>query len=73
MQRKTSKLFLLFFFVVSLINAEDYWLIEKVPLMDELKSVYNINSYFASRNSITDYMIIKEDLVLFAINQIGFV
>lgn len=60
-------------FVVNLINAEDYWLLEKISLMTELKSVYNINSYFASRDNITEYMIIKEDLVLFAVNRIGFV
>jgi hypothetical protein len=73
MQKRTSKLFLLFFFIVNLIHAEDYWILGKVPLMDNLKSVYNINSYFASMDTITDYIIIKKDLVLFAVNRIGFV
>jgi hypothetical protein len=71
MQRKISKLVVLFFLLVRFINAEDYWLIEKVPLVDELKNTHNINSYFASMNGIEDYVAISVDMMLFAISQIG--
>jgi hypothetical protein len=71
MQRKATSLILLIAGVAGLSYTAEWRLEIPILLKDELKSVYNTNLYFASRDNITDYVAISENVVLFAINQIG--
>lgn len=73
MVRKTSKFFIIFFYIASLSYTEEWRTAKYVPLMDELKTRYNTNSYLASRNRISDYAVITEDVVLFAVNLKGLI
>jgi hypothetical protein len=50
---------------------EEWYLETPVLIRDELKSIYNTNLHFASRNNIVEYVAITENVVLFAVNQIS--
>jgi hypothetical protein len=71
MQTKASSLFLFLFCVINFSYAAEWYHETPVLLRDELKSIYDTNLHFASRDNITEYVAITENVVLFAVNQIG--
>jgi hypothetical protein len=73
MKRRTGKLVILFLFVINFSYAEEWRTETHVPVMDELKDVYHVDSYIASRNYIHAYAAITDDVMLFGVNKVGLV